>query len=142
MSNREKVVYISGRYTAPTLEARQRNIDDAMRVAAQVWDMGLTALCPHGNTANLEEKVGQTGYEDFLAGDYELLRRSDVVLMLPLWESSRGAKLERGYAETIGKPIKYSLRELAEWMYQGGHATPLLFKDDGTINDFDAGDEI
>lgn len=60
-----KLVYIAGPYRAPTPWGVEQNIRNAMDAAVMVWRAGLWALCPHANTARMED---MTSDESFLAG--------------------------------------------------------------------------
>jgi hypothetical protein len=51
---------------------------------------------------------GEAPDEVWLAGDLELLRRSDAVLMVDGWQRSVGATAERQVAADLGLPIFYS----------------------------------
>src|SRR5690606_17881665 len=115
MSFRDKIIYVSGKYSESTKEARQVNIDRMMDVAAKVWDRGYTCISPNGNTAHLDDIVKGTTYKDFIEGDCYIISRCDAVLMMDNWKSSKGATEEREYALRIGKPVLYSLEELANW---------------------------
>ena len=48
----------------------------------------------------------------------EWLRRSDAILMLPEWETSKGAVAEHDQAKAMGKPTFYTLEALEEWRYR------------------------
>lgn len=120
------VVFISGPYRSASgyVAGRQdafgiaSNVHRAMALALDVWRLGAVALCPHANTADLD---GSAPDELWLAGDLELLRRCDAVIMTPDWETSSGARAEHTFAETHGLPIFYDLAALEGWLRQ----TPL-----------------
>jgi len=51
-------------------------------------------------------------HEQFLAADLELLRRSDAVLMIGAWGTSKGAVGEYHAALKAGLPVYVSLEEV------------------------------
>lgn len=98
---RNLVAYISGKYRAPTIHGIHANIEAARWVAVDAWLAGMTALCPHMNSAYMDGIAPDTA---FLDGDLELLRRCDLLILVPGWETSEGAKIERQEAVRRGIP--------------------------------------
>ena len=102
-----KVIYISGPYRAPTNGLLAMNIVYAKRAAIELWEMGYAVLTPHLNTAWFNENTGV----DYIAGDLEFIKRLipgvDSLVMLPHWETSEGAKIEKERAENRGLKIWY-----------------------------------
>jgi hypothetical protein len=76
-----------------------------------VWEMGHFAFCPHMNTRFFEEKTALT-FERYMKGDLAFLNRCDAILMLPKWETSRGAVMEHDYALAHEMPIYYNLKDI------------------------------
>ena len=99
---RRQVAYVSGPYRGPTPAAIWQNIMRAREVAMDLWRMGYIALCPHTNTLLFD---GLRPDEDWLQGDLELLRRCDIVVLVPGWRASRGAQAEVQEALRLGLPI-------------------------------------
>ncbi len=99
------LLYISGRYSAATLAERQENIAKARACAGELWTRGHAVICPHLNTANFEDDFPAIDYDAYIAGDLLLVERCDAVVMLPGWEQSKGAKIERTHAEKEGIPV-------------------------------------
>lgn len=100
-----KVVYLAGRYR----DARghyyvTKNIELARDIALELWRLGYAVICPHMNTAHLD---GAAPDDVWLRGDIELLKRSDIVVMIPGWEQSKGAQDEEQIAEVLKKRIYY-----------------------------------
>ena len=110
MNKREIVVYISGPYSGKISE----NIQKARTVAIQVWEAGYMVFCPHLNTIHFENDC-KCVYEDYLAGDIEIINRCNAVLMVEGWEGSNGATQEYNYAKAYGLPIFYSLAEMEDY---------------------------
>lgn len=48
-------------------------------------------------------------YDDYIAIDKALIDSCDAVYMLQGWEQSKGARIEKEYAEVVGKKILYQL---------------------------------
>lgn len=119
-----KIAYTAGPYRAPHIWGVVQNIRAAEAVAVELWRMGIAALCPHKNTALLDGATGGAGFGDaavWLEGDLEMLRRCDLIVMVPGWEQSQGAKAEREEAKARGIPVMYwpQDRELLERLGSG-----------------------
>lgn len=99
-----KVAYIAGSYRAGTIMGILDNIQIASKVALKYWKMGYAVICPHRNTALFD---GECDDLVWLNGDLELLKRSDVIVMLPLWQYSKGAVMEHAEAVALEKEIIY-----------------------------------
>jgi hypothetical protein len=101
-----KVAYIAGKYRADTEWEVLTNIRTAEEYALKYSAIGYAVICPHKNTAF------QGGYlpdQYFLDATMELMRRSDVVVMIPGWEESEGATLEHNEAFKLKKMIIYEV---------------------------------
>jgi len=115
-----KVLYVAGRYRGPNAWVIEQNIRDAEHLALQVWAAGFVALCPHTMTRFYQGALPDAVW---LAGDLELLRRCDGILMVPGWCESTGAQTERRFAADLDMPIFYSVGEAVHsWRL---HDTPL-----------------
>lgn len=106
---RPPILYISGPYSAGHGRTSEENIDIARAYAATAWERGWAAFCPHLNTAGFERLCEGMSWEDWIAGDLAILDLLDpgvdAVLMLPGWEKSRGATVERQRAVVRGLEI-------------------------------------
>jgi hypothetical protein len=98
-----KLAFVSGPYTNASLWQQKQNIQAAERIAVLLWQMGYAVICPHANTHFFD---GAIKYETFLEGDYIILSKCDVIIMMPTWRQSRGANGEHEYALKHG--IKFS----------------------------------
>lgn len=78
------------------------------------------AHSPHGNTADMD---GELPDEFFLAGDLEILRRCDAMIVTDDWVLSRGTRDEVAFAEAHGIPVFLSLMDLAFWLNAAELAT-------------------
>lgn len=79
-----------------------KHIELARECALKYWKLGFAVICPHTNTAMLD---GACDDSVWLNGDLEFVRRSDVVVMLPNYVDSEGAKAELALAQELGKEI-------------------------------------
>lgn len=93
------LIYVSGPYTLGDIDT---NIAKAREVAVELWKMGYAVICPHTNTAHFD--CPEIPYEAFIAGDVEMVRRVDALVMLPGWMESKGAVREHQVAEDAGIP--------------------------------------
>lgn len=106
--------YIAGPYTAEDPWLMEQNIRRAEELGREVMLLGAWPVVPHSNTRGYFVKA--CTYEQAIAGTMEMLRRCDVVLFTPDWQSSRGARGEYEEALRIGKPIAYTLPDLRRWL--------------------------
>ncbi len=81
------------------------NIHRARKVALRWWRAGYAVIVPHGNTAFFD---GRCPDSVWLSGDLEIMRRCDVVVMMPDWERSGGAVAEHVVAVEYGLEIVYA----------------------------------
>lgn len=97
-----KVVYVSGKYRDTCHYNVLKNIEAAREAALKFWRRGYAVIAPHLNTAFLD---GACEDSVWLEGDLEFVRRCDVVVMLPNYVTSEGAKAELALALELGKEI-------------------------------------
>lgn len=98
-----KVAYVAGKYR----DSRgpyyiRENIRAAEAVAVELWRMGFAVICPHKNTEFFD---GAAPDEVWLKGDLELIRRCDLVVMVPGWEDSQGSRAEYALAAKLRLPV-------------------------------------
>jgi len=118
-----KVIYIAGPYTGTTHDHNSfaeihANIMHARANAIDVMRLGgCIALTPHLNAFHME--LDFCGDQDFwYNADLELLRRCDAVFLVPGWEKSKGANLEKDFAEKNRIPVFTDLEHLRIWLEQ------------------------
>jgi len=97
-----QIVLISGPYRARTIFGRLLNVYKARKVAVYFWRKGHSVICPHSNSAFFDGKCSD---ESFLNGYLELVKCSDIIVMMKNWKSSEGAKKEYEYARNLNKEI-------------------------------------
>ena len=101
---RRLLAYVSGPYRSKDEAGVRKNINHAGNVALLLWKMGYAVICPHLNSAHL----GFEGSDHaFIEGDMAMVERSDLVVMLPEWNLSKGAQAERWLAIRLGIPVYY-----------------------------------
>lgn len=99
-----KMAYISGAYTAKTNRAIKKNIALARKVGLAWWKKGYAVLVPHLNTSFMEEDG--VSYEELLDGDKTFVKKADIIVFLPNWKESKGAKREHEWAIEFAK-VRY-----------------------------------
>lgn len=91
--------FISGPYRAKTTNETRRNIRIAEEAAEEYWRKGYAVICPHLNSAFFD---GACDDERFLIGYEEMVPWADLVVLLPGWETSAGARREYERALSLG----------------------------------------
>lgn len=107
-----KLVYVAGKFSAPTRAGVEANIAAAELVGIEVARLGLMPLIPHANTSHPQFEQVQP-YPFWIEGTLELLRRSDALLTVSGWEASSGARGEVEEANRLGKPVFHDIAEMA-----------------------------
>lgn len=69
----------------------------------QNTDPAHEGLCPDGDRHTTD--AGSHPYPCWIKASLRMMLDCDAVLMLPGWEKSRGARLERSVAETCSMPV-------------------------------------
>lgn len=105
------IMYIAGPYMDTDRAAGiPRNIASAAEIALALWRAGWAAICPHKNSAGFEVDLNippEAWYEGYLS----MVLRSDAIIMIPGWMTSRGAwnELMVAYGHLI--PVFYYDRD-------------------------------
>lgn len=104
-----KVVYVAGPYRARTEWEVKENILAAERVAAEFWKRGYAVICPHKNSSWMGGLIED---HQWIVAGCELVKRSDIIVLLPNWKSSEGAREEFREARLQGKEIIFYHEDL------------------------------
>jgi hypothetical protein len=104
-------VYISGPMTAKAGRTIEQNTADGVAVYLDLLARGIPAFCPHLSGA-FPSAWTAIDHRTWLDYDLRVIDRCTHVLMMPRWETSSGAVIEKEYAEQIGKPIVYNVAEI------------------------------
>jgi nucleoside 2-deoxyribosyltransferase len=99
--------YVAGPFRGPDHWVIAQNIHRAREVALELWALGLSTYCPHGNTSHYQ---GALPDEVWLEGHLEWLRVSDVMVVLPNPFTSSGTLIEIEFALAKGIPCFQSER--------------------------------
>lgn len=100
------LIYVAGPYSASSEYTVAQNIEEAKQISARLWEKGHAVICPHMNTAFFENEAN-VSYQQYMDGDFMMVRRCDAMVMTPRWRDSKGAKMEHEYARSLGIPIYY-----------------------------------
>lgn len=108
-----RLVYVAGPFRGACPFEQEENIRRAEALALAVWRVGAVGVCPHSMTRNWQGAIPDG---EFLAGDLDLMRRCDAVLLTPDWRRSAGARTEEQVAREHGLPVFETLDALREWV--------------------------
>lgn len=111
------LAFVSGPFTAPTRAGVEANIARAVAVGIEVARAGAFPVIPHANTAHPDFEAVQP-WQFWIDGDLRLLRACDCVVLVPGWQTSKGARGEIRDAHRRGLPIFDTVSELRRWMAQ------------------------
>lgn len=98
------LIYIAGRYSAPTRAGVEANIAHAVDWGVRIAEFGGMPVIPHANTADARFEQAQ-GYKFWIAGTMSLLRACDACVLIPDWEQSAGARGERDEMLRLLRPV-------------------------------------
>lgn len=100
--------YVSGPYSLNSTNGKtqEENIAQARQIGCRLWENGFSVIVPHENTSYFEKDCNIT-YNQYIGGDLDMLSRCDYIVMTPDWESSKGAVIEKIYADTLGIPVYF-----------------------------------
>jgi hypothetical protein len=114
VKRRNVLVYLSGKMTDPDPKMQAVHVLWAKAMAAVLWNMGFTVICPHANGPT-EVNGCFCSYEDYLEGDLVILSRCDCIFMMRGWEESGGAKIECEFAFKNMLPIFKDIPSLIDF---------------------------
>lgn len=116
--NKDILVYISGPMTAKDGRTIEQNVADGVAVYLELLKLGIPAFSPHLSGLAPSAWAALT-HAEWIAYDCAILDRCTHLLMMPRWQTSTGAKMERGYwiDHRDTDPV-YSVRELRRALAQ------------------------
>ncbi|KAB0549761.1 DUF1937 family protein [Pseudomonas argentinensis] len=98
------LIYVAGPYRGPDRAAIVRNIAGARAVAIHAAEQGWFPVCPHLNTAHMEEDLPFPD-DYWLAGTMLLMEQCAAVVLVPGWQNSTGTLAEVARAKQLGIPV-------------------------------------
>jgi hypothetical protein len=103
--NTRPFIYVSGPFSSDdNIHGVERNILAASEIAATAYQKGWAVHCPHKNNKDFQHLKGLT-WKDWMESDFKIVSRCDALLMIPGWEKSPGARMERQFAQDRGLPV-------------------------------------
>ena len=105
----KKVIYIAG----PMSGIPDFNYPAFNAAEQQLLEHGWTVLNPVSSEQENTGDYQQQPWVWYLTRAIRLLTFANSVALLPGWENSKGAKLEKHVAENLG----YDIRPIRKWMY-------------------------
>jgi hypothetical protein len=102
---RRLIAYVAGPYRDERgLYYIDRNINEAREIAVQLWAWDFSVICPHTNSRFMDGFEG-IKIDAFLEGDLDQVERVDLVVLMPRWKTSVGARGEHAHALLCCKPV-------------------------------------
>lgn len=100
------LAYIAGPFRGPRLADIDRNVQIAAMFRAPLAEAGVFPICVHLNEGCALHDVNQENNGQWwVDATLEVLRRCDLVVLVPGWEGSVGTEGEITEAEKLGLPI-------------------------------------
>ena len=99
------LVFVSGPYSASSVDEVERNIQNAIDVGRVLFEKGYHPIIPHLLVREYytpEDRNGLFGYESLMAYTLSIVERCDILLSIG---RSPGADREMLFAERLGIPI-------------------------------------
>jgi hypothetical protein len=98
-------LYLSG----PMSNLPDENFPAFNEASAKLRAAGFTVVNPAELKVDVTGLTGRARWQKFLKADLKALVDCDAIVMLPGWESSEGAELERYVAKKLGIEVAYSI---------------------------------
>ena len=100
------IAYLSG----PMTGLPGQNYAAFQAAAERLRSQGVQVISPH---EIIPPGAGPWSWAQHMRVDLAALLTCDVIVMLPGWETSRGAQVEKAVAEAIAMPVDYTLTEIS-----------------------------
>lgn len=110
---RTVLVYISGPMTAKDGRTMEQNTADGVAVYLELLKRGIPAFSPHLSGA-FPSAWTALDHQAWIDYDFAIIDRCTHLLMMPRWETSKGAVLEYEYAQKRSLPIADSIEYLEQ----------------------------
>ena len=110
-------VYVAGAYSADNVMEVLDNIRKGNRLGLEVLMTGFAPFVPWLDNQLVLQLRGneKVTIDDMYAYSLAWLEVSDVVLVVPGWEHSRGTRAEIARAIDLGLPVWYNIKDLFKW---------------------------
>ena len=101
------IIYLASPIRPKGDQTLRGNIDNAKKIALELWGKGYTVFCPAANTdlpseaAHALEKPAKF----WLDADLEILAKCDALVLIPGWQDSEGCRGELVFAYWKNMPI-------------------------------------
>ncbi len=109
-----KLMYIAAPFSGESPEDVALNIEAARQYGKLIARKGWMPVIPHANTAGFDLTNPSIGYEFWIEGTKELLRRCDAAFFGPGWENSKGSKGELDEALLRRMPCFFETKEVPD----------------------------
>jgi len=109
-----KLVYISGPHVGSNYHQTEAYITYAREWAEKLARAGHAFYCPHLNTAHFDIITPDVPEYFWREMNLNILRRCDVVLLVPGWDNDEATKRDMEYAERWGIPVVVDIDEIAQ----------------------------
>lgn len=102
-----KIVYIAGPYIGDgSYNNIEKNIVKAEKYAIYLANKGVGFFCPHLNSRHFEIK-SKASEEFYVKLDIQILKKCDVLMVIPEWRKSKGVRKEIKIANDNCIPIYF-----------------------------------
>ena len=105
------LVYISGPMTAKDGRTIEQNTADGVAVYLDLLKRGIPAFSPHLSGA-FPSAWSALDHQQWIDYDCAIIDHCTHLLMMPRWETSKGAVMEFDYAQAKGIPVAESVEQL------------------------------
>ena len=108
------LIYIVGPLRAENSYLVEQNVRKAESVSLELWKLGFAVICPHMNTRNFVNVLGDND-KTFLEGDFEMIKRCDGVFCLEGFRKSEGSLAEVKCANVNNVPVFDEMEIMIEY---------------------------
>lgn len=109
-------VYIAGKYTDKTMVQVEQHILDAKKIAIECTNRHIKFFCPHTHTAHFDKYSQNLSWRYYMDLCIPILRNvCNIIVMVPNWEDSKGAKYELDMARDLGYTSFLDVDQFFRW---------------------------